>query len=223
MHTTTIHTDTTHTDNTHTDSTHTDSTGRRHGLAGRCGRMLRHTLGVAAISAVALTAVGGDTPASAWTFYSTTGRPGSVVLPTMMVTEVYYANYTQMSLMGNTGVVVYRSPASTGAQNVGAIYTAQQFVNNQWVNVYSSPVITGYIPAGRSSVTLVRPNLQPSTARGYFRVVFTLAWTDTANRYLASAFVTPTNANDLVCNTTSRWCIASPGYVRTGGYLTNAW
>jgi len=201
----------------------TTTTSTTSTLVGRCGRWLRRFAGVATISAIALTAVSTVDSASAWSYATPSGRPGSVGVATIYVGDLYSNGQTNFTLYGNVNVTANRSPGSTGAQTVAVRYYVQQFVNGQWVNAASSPVLTGTIGASQTSVRFAPPYLRPSVARGYTRLLYVFAWVDSAGRPLGSVSVVPNLASDLVCVTQVRLCQASAGYVRTGGYLTNAW
>ena len=190
----------------------------------RLARWCRRFVAVAAMSAVGFTAVGNVGSAAAWSYGVSSNRPGAVSVSNIYVGDLLNgSSATQFTLYGNTNVVAYRSPGSTGQQLVMAQYVVQQYVNGQWVAIATSPVMSGYIGARQASISFAKPNIRPSVARGYFRMAYWFAWSDSAGRALGSVTVLPNLSSDHVCATQLRLCQSGAGYVRTGGYRTNTW
>ncbi len=162
--------------------------------------------------------------ASAWSYSSTKGSIGSVVLPTISIGDLYMpAGYTAFTLYGNTGPMVCRSAASKGAQIVKAQYIVQLWDGAKWVNSATTQVFTGQIAANQTSYRFVTPYVQPALARGTFRFTWAFDWLTSTGSLLGSTYVISNLISDHVCVTQSRLCQSYAGYFRTGGYLTGAW
>lgn len=162
-------------------------------------------------------------PASAWTYQPVSGSLGNVSLPTVNVGDLYSGGYTKFTFYSNTGPIAYRSPASPGTQVVKAKYSVEQWYNNRWVTVSWSSLLTGQIGSTQTGVQFQSLYLEPSNARGYFRVTWAFDWYTPQGTLLGSTYVLANQTTDHTCVTTARWCQVQPDYVRTGGYLTNSW
>lgn len=179
--------------------------------------------GTALVATLALSGFANTHAAPAWTSASASGRPGAITVATIYVGDLGNGGNTKFTLYGNTSVVVYRSPATSGTQTINALYVVQKFVNNVWVNVKISPALAGTVTSQQNRVNFVPPYLEPDVARGYFRVVYHFSWVDANGRQIAGKSVIPNLTSDHVCVTNVRLCRSYPGYVQTGGYLTGQW
>lgn len=162
--------------------------------------------------------------AYAWSYANLSGRPGSVGIPTIYIGDLLMPwGSTQFTLYGNTGPVAYRSPASTGAQQVSAVYTVQTLVGSSWVNTATTGVFYGQISAAQGSYRFPAPYIQPVASRGIFRVSWSFVWSTSTGVSLGATNVISHLASDHVCVTPHRLCKSYPGYFQTGGYRTGTW
>jgi hypothetical protein len=146
-----------------------------------------------------------------------------VTPPTISIADLYMpSGYRQFTLLGNTGPLVYRSPASASAQNVMAMYVVEQWDGYKWVISAKSGTFSGTIAAGQTAYRFPAPYIQPITSRGYFRVSFIFSWAVNGIN-LGTTSVVGSLTSDHVCVTTYRLCQSYPGYFRTGGQGTGAW
>jgi len=151
--------------------------------------------------------------AYAWSYATPSGRPGAASIPTIYVGDLYMPwGSTQFTLYGSTGPIAYRSPGSTGAQTVAAVYTVQKLVGSSWVTTATAGMFTGQIGATQSSYRFPTPYIQPVESRGYFRVTWTFVWHSSTGTYLGGTNVVSNLATDHVCVTTSRLCFTAAGY-----------
>lgn len=172
----------------------------------------------------AIAAGGISAEASAWSRVALSGNPGTATVSNIYVGDLNVSGTTHFTLYGDVNVVAYRAPGTTGVQTIGAQYFVQKLnSSNQWVGVAQSPAMSGVMNSNQSSVVFVPPYLQPSVARGYFRIVYVFVWTNANGATIASSAVVPNLVGDHRCVTRVRWCSSGAGWVRTGGYLTNAW
>jgi hypothetical protein len=152
----------------------------------------------------------------AWSYSGYSGQVGTVIVPTIKIDDQPFAGYTQFVLWSNTGPVVYRSPASQGIQNIQAVYRVEQWNGSAWQVVVTSPVLKGQILATQSGVQMVALYLQPTVARGYFRVTWAVVWSSSTGTVLASTYIVPNLVGDHQCVTQIRLCKSYPGYFTTG-------
>ena len=178
-------------------------------------RRVAAVLGLAAVVALA----GPCTPpASAWVYSSPTGSRGNVTsLPTISVGDLLMpSGYTQFTLFGNTAPTVGRSPGATDTQTISGQFSVEQWNGSAWVRITRSPVMTGRLTASQTTLRFPTPYLQPTVARGYFRVTFGFDGFDSAGRLIGSTYVVADRVSDHACVTPVRLCQSYPGYVRTG-------
>ncbi|MEO5887567.1 MAG: hypothetical protein ABIQ77_07885 [Anaerolineales bacterium] len=173
--------------------------------------------------------------AHAWTYMNPVARPGRVYVPTTItVQDIRFACTTDRNgitscnyaytLSSPTGPVIYRSPASTGAQAVAAQYQMEQWDGSKWVAISRQGPFIGQIGSLQNYYTFPAPSLSPVGAgRGYYRVTWTFAWSTTTGVSLGGVSVVPNLATDHACATIYRLCQTFPGYVRTGGFQTGQW
>ena len=161
--------------------------------------------------------------AHAWTYGASTGRPGSVILPTIYVGDLLMPwGLRQFTLYGSTGPLAYRSPATTGAQAVAARYVVEKWNGSAWVMTTQTGVLTGTIAAGQRAYRFAAPYIQPVASRGYFRITYIFAWS--ANGVgLGGTSVMGNLTSDHVCVTPYRLCQSYAGFFRTGGQGTGTW
>ena len=161
--------------------------------------------------------------ARAWAYSAPTGRPGAVIPPTISIADLYMpSGLRQFTLLGNTGPLVYRSPASTGAQNVGAMYVVEKWDGYKWVISARSGPLSGMIAAGQTAYRFAAPYIQPIASRGYFRVSFVFSWSANGVN-LGTTSILGNLTSDHVCVTRYRLCQSYAGFFRTGGMGTGTW
>lgn len=154
-------------------------------------------------------------PASAYTV-NNNGRPGRVVGYQVQGTHynscthtTYYTCFTPWVV--GTGPLVYRSPASTGAQKIGAVYQLQYYNGSSWID-YGQRIYTRYLRRGDSRLRLPRIDFLPNRG-GSFRVKIGVVWTNRREtRNLGAKVLTYNQYGDFVCNTRYP-CEAGAGYV----------
>jgi hypothetical protein len=157
--------------------------------------------------------------AHAW-YYATAGqRPGAVSVPQVWaVDDGQYTTYgPYLTIRSNGGPVVYRSPATSGAQDVMGQYTIQYWNGSRWVNLTSQWTPAYRIPAGYRWVRLPALHRSPTTQRGHFRVVWSFAWVNAnTGAALGRTAILPNTTADFRCYTTARPCQYSAHWIRTG-------
>ena len=162
--------------------------------------------------------------AYAWTYYNSAGRPGAASGTTIYIGDLYMPwGGNQFTLYSNIGPVAYRSPATTGAQVVSAIYAVENWTGAGWVVTAKTDIFTGKIGANQSYYRFPTPYIQPIQSRGIFRVSFIYFWRSSTGVFLGSTQVISHLATDHVCLTSYRLCKSYPGYFQTGGYQTGTW
>lgn len=191
----------------------------------RCTRRqfgtLRSVLVASAVLVAALAVVGlPDRPAAAWSYAATVQRPGAVSIPRVNATDWTYSSVSTVPfLYSSEGPVAYRSPASTGAQNVAGSYAIQRWTGTQWATISTQYTPAYTISAGSTWVRLPALNvtLQPHM-RGYLRVSWAFAWTSATNAAsLGATVILPSSTSDFACVTRSvRPCGTSSSWVRVG-------
>jgi hypothetical protein len=72
------------------------------------------------------------------------------------------------------GPTVYRSPATSGAQNVIVYYQLRRWNGSSWVDDWSSAAQVFVIPSGTSAIRL--PNFDFRDLSGTYRVVSSVSW-----------------------------------------------
>jgi hypothetical protein len=188
---------------------------------------LMSTLQRVLLAVLVVMVVLGSAPVSkarAWTYNASTGRPGSVIVPTIYVGDLLMPwGLRQFTLYGSTGPLVYRSPATTGAQAVAARYVVEKWNGYAWVMTTQTGMLSGTIAAGQTApYRFAAPYIQPVATRGYFRVSYIFAWS--ANGVgLGGTKVIGNLTSDHGCVTPYRLCQSYAGYFRTGGMGTGAW
>jgi len=155
------------------------------------------------------------------------GQPGAVSLPLVQVADlgdvagVIIPGKTTLSFISATGPTAYRSPASSGVQEVQAKYLLEQWSGSEWVIVAATDRLYGVIGAAQIGVVFNSADLRPNpVARGYWRVKWVFAWYS-SGALLATTISTPDNIEAYVCITQARRCQPRAGWVETGGYLDN--
>ena len=176
----------------------------------------RRTITTFAITALLLLGVGAQS-ASAWTFSGAAGPIGSVTLPAVHVSDlVMPSGYRAFTLLSDGGPVVYRSSATNGYQTIRARYTVEKYVNGAWHQAVNSPLMSRTIATGQSAIRMPAMYLQPSSARGYFRVTWAFDWHNASGTLVATTHVVSNQVGDHTCTTPVRWCQSYAGFVRTG-------
>ena len=155
--------------------------------------------------------------ASAW-YYAPpiVGRPGGVSISPIYVGDLLMpTGVTAFTLYNssNAGPIVSRSPAAGGPQTVGAIYSVEKWDGVRWVTVVKSAAIVRTISATQTNIRFPAAYLQPTSARGYFRVSWAFAWTSSTGVSLGAVVVNSDRINDHICVTPIRVCQPYAGYV----------
>jgi len=156
-------------------------------------------------------------PAAAWKYSNNRGSPGSVTVAQVSPFEdgrfTTYGPF--ISFMTFDTPYVARSPATSGAQSVQATYVVQRWNGSSWYIVIrqDTPVYT--IPAGRQGVYLPKLYRSPTIQRGYFRVVWVVAWA-AGGASLGSTTIIPSRDTDFRCQQMVRPCAVSDSWVRLG-------
>ena len=141
--------------------------------------------------------------ASAYVHTTVSGRPGAVqpyqTVGTHLQVNCGAPGYTNCFAPGLSvhGPVVYRSPASTGTQYVTVRYTVFRWTGSGWA-YETSRDFSGTINAGQTGAALQSWNVL--TTSGHKKTSFSIVWSDTYGRTLASSAVAM-NGNDYACNT----------------------
>jgi hypothetical protein len=165
--------------------------------------------------------------AHAWSHTAGTGTRGNISLPSIHIGDLYMpVGMTQFTLYGETGPIVYRSPASTGSQTITAMYYVEKWdaSSSRWVITAVSPnLLTGQISANQVGVQLAAPYIQPVQARGYFRFSWFFEWRTSTGVKLGDTVIHSNLVADHVCQTPYRLCQSNSGYFQTGGFGTNQW
>jgi hypothetical protein len=179
---------------------------------------MRSFLVTLSVTLIALVSAG---DAAAWKYGSTTGLRGQVTsTPQISVAdcELRVSNipYPILTIQGNRGPIVTRSPATTGAQNVSVFYSIERWSGSAWGRITSASG-TQTLAAGSNAVRLPYLYVQPTTGVGSVRVVMWFTWTDAASgRTLARTAVLPSRTGDFACVTPKRSCAAYSSYIRIG-------
>lgn len=177
----------------------------------------RRRFALATLMVVALVAglVASASPASAWQYGAGSGRPGAVAATAQVnVGRLNIGAGPQITLYGNTGPTVTRSPGYAGAQDVAILYSVQRWNGSQWVQV-TRQFNTRRIAAGVQRVTLPALYVIPTAGTGSYRVVEAFNWNVAGtNQVLGATSIYPSVASDHVCQ--YRPCAATVGYVWAG-------
>jgi hypothetical protein len=186
---------------------------------------VRRIVTVATAVAAFVTLTMQASPAHAWVYAGTAGRPGGVTIPQVsmadMQVQTSYGPVTTFTLMSDTGPTVGRSPATSGAQDVLAIYYVQWSSGGPWETV-ANPVVTARIPSGSASVRLPAVYIHPNSPKGYYRMAFGFTWNVAGtSTSLGTSFVMPDRTSDHRCITPYRRCAVYAGYARVGGIYGN--
>jgi hypothetical protein len=151
------------------------------------------------------------TSASAYT-PTNTGRVGAVTVyraaGTHMEACVGCGYYTPA--INVPGPVVGRSPATSGAQNLVAIWQVQYWDGARWVQLVNKQ-LSFRINAGQSAIRLPQQAFILRQA-GYLRVNLAFAWGTLAGTQLGSKVVEMNQQGDYTC-ATSMPCQTGPGWV----------
>lgn len=190
------------------------TTIRRTGLLGLGRRIV-------VLGALVATLVAGNAgTAQAWTYSLAQGSAGSVSLPTINVSDTYlYAGGTYVATLtidSTIGPLVYRSPATTGAQDVVAVYSLERWNGAAWTT-QAQGTASARIGAGYGSVRMPRASFMPTSGKGIYRVTWAFAWkVPGASANLGGGVLTANSTSDFACITPLRPCRVSAGYVQAG-------
>lgn len=123
---------------------------------------------------------------------------------------------TSLTIESAANPIAYRSPRTTGAQDVIAVYVLERWNGSAWAT-FSSTRVSGRIPAGASGVRLPRVGFTPGGNTGYYRAHWVFAW-KVAGRVtnLGSLIVMADRASDFGCSSPLRPCEVGPGYLHVG-------
>jgi hypothetical protein len=172
------------------------------------------------VGIVALGVLSGATPAHAWVSGGTAGRPGAVYLNRVEALDLYIGSYPnthqQLTFLSN-GPTVYRSPSTTGAQDLTITYSIQHWDGYKWVQV-TQQLSRSRIAAGYQAVRMPNLYVMPVVARGYFRVVEFIQWYSNGT-LVAAHVILPSTTADHACITQSRPCASYAGFLRVGRLL----
>jgi hypothetical protein len=185
------------------------------------GRVL---IAAAVLAVIVFAGVALPAPASAWEYTRVTGQAGEVWLPPVYPFEDHrFTTYgPAVYITTFDGPYVYRSPATSGAQDVMGVYLVERWNSStsKWdvVSRQDTPIYT--IPAGQKGIYLPRlwrsPGGNQLYNRGYFRVQWIIAWGAAGNASLGSTILSPDRAGDLRCRSMVRPCEATGTSVRLG-------
>jgi hypothetical protein len=154
----------------------------------------------------------------AWSNIPQSGRTGQVILPTIYVGDLLMpAGYTAFTLFGDTGPTVMRTPGSTGAQIVRAIYVVEKWNGYSWVTLTSAGPISAQILSTQAGYRFAAPYIQPVIAKGTFRFSWIFGWYTPAGAQIGTTIMVSNLVSDHVCVTPKRPCKSSAGYFQTGG------
>jgi len=171
------------------------------------------------MAALALLVIAGFIPlqsAHAWSYYGAIGKPGSVQVPVIQVADIGMPTSNGMipslTLLANTGPIVYRSPSYAGEQIVYARYRVEQWNGAKWVLYTQSVRFQGRIPANQNAIRFIAPNISPIPTKGIMRFTWAFDWYRPDNVLLGGIFMIPNVASDHKCITTSRPCLMYDGF-----------
>ena len=176
---------------------------------------------VVVLGALVATLVAGTAgTAQAWSYDLAQGSAGSVSLPRINVSDTYlYVGgiaVATLTIDSTIGPLVYRSPATTGAQDVYAVYSLQRWNGSAWAT-QAQGTASARIGAGYGSVRMPRASFMPTSGKGYYRVAWAFAWkVPGASANLGSGVLNANSTSDFACITPLRPCQVSAGYVRAG-------
>jgi hypothetical protein len=148
--------------------------------------------------------------AHAWGYGGSSGKPGAAVAPQIYVADLYQGNVSRFTLMSDAGPIAYRSPASTGAQDVLAMYTVEWWNGSSWVILTQSGPHLQRIGATEKYTIFPSVYFQPNFNQGSFRVTWVFAWSTSTGTQLGATMLVPNAKEDHVCLT--KRCISVPGY-----------
>jgi hypothetical protein len=100
------------------------------------------------------------------------------------------------------GPTVWRSPATSGAQNVGYTYLVQRWSGTSWQNAVWSPAEVARLGSDTNSWTRlpVRDFGSFGISDGYYRVILLVRWSDAnTGRWLGSQEVSLVHSGDYEC------------------------
>lgn len=169
---------------------------------------------------VATLVVGNAGTAQAWSYDYAQGSAGTVSLPQVNVSDTFLyigGKYVATLVIDSaTGPLVYRSPATTGAQDVAAVYSLERWNGSAWT-IQANIQATGRIAAGVSALRLPRASFTLTSGKGYYRVLWAFVWkVPGASSNLGVGALTANSTSDFACITPLRPCQVSAGYVRAG-------
>jgi hypothetical protein len=184
-------------------------------------RRARRIVTVAVASVVAfMTLATMASPANAWVYGASLGRPGWVAPPQVSVADIDVQTssgpVTTLTYMTDTGPAVGRSPASSGAQDVLGRYALEKWSGGQW-SMVAYGTVRSRIPSGGTSVTLQRLYMQPQNVGvGYFRISIYVVWAVAGSgQALGGTSAFSDRTSDHRCIT--RRCEVGAGYVKIRG------
>jgi len=178
-----------------------------------------------AVVLCALAAIVLPSTASAWKYIGTTGSyAGSVYMPPVYPYEAdRYTTYGPYLMFATfERPYIYRSPGWSGAQSVTGIYLINRWNSdtNQWYLASRQNTGVFTIPAGVRGTYVPKlwraPGGNQLYNRGYFKVLFIVAWSVENGRGLGSTTLAPNRIGDLRCQDMVRPCSATAEYVRLG-------
>lgn len=161
--------------------------------------------------------IGGAAPASAYTWIDGAGRAGYVALSKAQGVHIRQcATYAYYSCRMAPGIHVpaqrvYRSPSTTGRQDVVVVINIQRWDGSQWV-YQTGRTWYGTIPAGVGSVVMPEWTTLP-TRVNYLRVKVGVGWANPYGQTLGTRAVTMDQLGDYECATTLSPCTAGAGWL----------
>jgi hypothetical protein len=150
-----------------------------------------------------------------------TNLPGRVVLNPMQmqatehfiwdpVLKTYYSN----RVFSTYGALIYRSPATSGAQSMSVTYYLQTSQYGSWQNVaIAPPTFTGTFVAESLATGFFSTEPPQAIARTGYRYVYGVTWFDANGTRIGYAEVNGTQPQDAVCQTQQRLCEPKAGWV----------
>lgn len=177
---------------------------------------LTRTLLALAVSILTMLSIAGvnATPASAATWFNQGSNGLVYTYPTAFgqyVTKVRYGALTTMSGVRVPGLVLGRSPATSGVQLVTYNIAVEQWYGDRWVQVQTDGT-------GVWKVQLTGTQTQMSTyyiqlgAPGYYRVNLGINWYDANNRLLGGRGYYLNASGDYGCSIAA--CQVGPGWIK---------
>jgi hypothetical protein len=169
--------------------------------------------GLVAVAIAASAGVSAAVPVAAYSFNGS-GQPGGVVVPVVQGTHLPLGGIYYPTLM-TQGMVVDRSLAAAGAQNIAAAYRVFRWNGASWVYSTGSTA-SATIAAGATKTTMPIWTVYPTDGTGYYYVETTVTWRTAAGTLLGTINIFWTGPRDYQCVTFVRPCTPGTGWIYLG-------